>query len=100
MTKTTDVVLFEEQLCDNGKKIAIATLNSPRSLNALSGEMIDLLYPQLLAWQKADDIALVVLKGEGEKAFCAGGDIVHLFQEMKNHHGDYAPAIEEYFVKE
>lgn len=100
MTKTTDVVLFEEQLCDNGKKIAIATLNSPRSLNALSGEMIDLLYPQLLAWQKADDIALVVLKGEGEKAFCAGGDIVHLYQEMNNHRGDYAPAIEEYFVKE
>ena len=43
----TDVVIFQEVECDNGKKIAIATLNSPRSLNALSGEMIDLLYPQL-----------------------------------------------------
>ncbi len=96
----TEVVTFEELNCANGKKIAVATLNSPRSLNALSGDMIDLLYPQLLQWKEADDIALVFLQGEGEKAFCAGGDIVHLYQEMKNHIGDYAPGIEDYFVKE
>ncbi|MCJ8321873.1 MAG: enoyl-CoA hydratase/isomerase family protein, partial [Colwellia sp.] len=43
----TDVVLFQELICDNGKKIGIATLNSERSLNALSGEMVDALFPQL-----------------------------------------------------
>jgi enoyl-CoA hydratase/carnithine racemase len=96
----TAVVLFQELPCDNGKKIAVATLNSPRSLNALSGEMIDVLYPKLIEWHQNNDIAAVFLQGAGEKAFCAGGDIVHLYNEMKNHIGEYAPAIEKYFTKE
>lgn len=96
----TDVVLFQELAANNGKKIAIATLNSERSLNALSGEMIDALYPQLIKWHQDNDIAVVFLQGAGEKAFCAGGDIVHLYNEMKAHVGEYAPAIEEYFTKE
>ncbi len=96
----TDVVLFEELSADNGKKIAIATLNSPRSLNALSGEMIDFLYPQLLQWQQNDDISVVFLQGSGEKAFCAGGDIVHMYNAMQKQPGEYSVEIEEYFTKE
>ncbi len=96
----TEVILFQEVCCDNGKKIAIATLNAERSLNALSGNMIDLLYPQLIDWQQDDDVALVLLQGAGDKAFCAGGDIVHLYQEMRDYVGDYAPEIERYFTKE
>ncbi|WP_286267861.1 enoyl-CoA hydratase/isomerase family protein [Thalassotalea atypica] len=96
----TDVVLFEERLCDNGKRIGIATLNSERSLNALSGDMVDALYPKLLDWHRNDEIAVVFLQGSGEKSFCAGGDIVNLFNEMKSHPGEYAPAIEDYFTRE
>jgi len=113
----TDVVIFQEANCDNGKKIGIITLNSPKSLNALSGEMISLLYPQLTAWQKQKDIAAVFLQGEGEKAFCAGGDIVHLYNAMESTHkqsstttanqkialmneSDFAPEIEQYFTQE
>lgn len=96
----TQVVTFQELNCENGKKIAVASLNSPRSLNALSGEMIDLLYPKLTEWQTQDDIAAVLLQGEGEKAFCAGGDIVHMYNEMKAHKGQFSPGIEEYFTKE
>lgn len=99
----SDVVLFKEVVCDNGCKIAIATLNSEKSLNALSGGMINLLYPQLLQWQQQDDIAAVFLEGSGEKAFCAGGDIVHLYQAMKStdlESNDYSTEITEYFTKE
>jgi len=106
----TDVVLFDEMICDNGKKVAIATLNSPKSLNALSGEMIDLLYPQLLQWQQQENIVAVFLQGAGEKSFCAGGDIVHLYQAMQsqsiNDNGqsealkDTSPEICAYFTKE
>ena len=96
----TQVVTFQEIDCDNGKKIAIATLNSPRSLNALSGEMIDLLYPKLKEWQTQNDIVAVFLQGEGEKAFCAGGDIVHMYNEMQQYKGEFSPGIEEYFTKE
>jgi len=96
----TQVVTFQELDCINGKKIAVATLNSPRSLNALSADMIDLLYPQLKQWQTQNNIAAVFLQGEGEKAFCAGGDIVHMYNEMKAHKGEFSPGLEEYFTKE
>ena len=101
----TQVVTFQEMSCDNGYKIGVATLNSPRSLNALSGEMIDLLYPQLKEWQQQHDIGAIILQGEGDKAFCAGGDIVNLYQAMtttaqeKNSEG-YSHEIEGYFAKE
>ncbi|TMM44854.1 enoyl-CoA hydratase/isomerase family protein [Colwellia ponticola] len=79
----TDVIIFQEVNCNNGKKIGVITLNSPKSLNALSGDMAALLYPKLITWQQQKDIAAVFLQGEGEKAFCAGGDIVHLHGAMK-----------------
>lgn len=96
----TQVVTFQEISCDNGKVIGIATLNSPRSLNALAGDMIDLLLPKLTQWQESSDVVAVFLQGEGDKAFCAGGDIVHLYNAMQAHKGDYSPEIEEYFTKE
>ncbi|MAG77096.1 MAG: enoyl-CoA hydratase [Colwelliaceae bacterium] len=96
----SDVVLFEQLDCQNGKQIGVATLNAERSLNALSGDMVDALYPQLLAWKSDENIAAVLLQGAGEKAFCAGGDIVKLYNEMKSNPGDYAPGVEAYFTKE
>lgn len=96
----TDVVLFEEIICNNDKKIGVATLNSPKSLNALSGDMIDLLYPQLQAWHEDKAIAAVMLQGAGEKALCAGGDIVKLYNDMKEADGDFSPSIESYFTRE
>ena len=113
-SEMTDVVQFEEMVCDNGKIIAVATLNAPKSLNALSGDMIALLYLKLLQWQQQGNIVAVFLQGSGDKAFCAGGDIVHLYQAMKSEamhldKGEKATAdpsensaalIENYFTKE
>ena len=96
----TDVVIFEEIACQNGKLIGVATLNSPKSLNALSGEMIDVLFPKLKDWQQRTDIAMVLLQAGIEKAFCAGGDIVKLYNEMVTHPNEYAPEIESYFARE
>ena len=78
------VVLFEERPSGNGKKIAIATLNVEKALNALSLEMIRLLHPQLDAWAADDSIACVILQGAGDKAFCAGGDIVHIYKDIQH----------------
>lgn len=72
-------VLFSTIDTQNGQKIGVATLNSERSLNALSLDMIHELSPQLDAWEKDQDIVCVWLEGAGEKAFCAGGDIVQMY---------------------
>ncbi|TLU65212.1 enoyl-CoA hydratase/isomerase family protein [Thalassotalea litorea] len=95
----TEVVLFEEIRAIHGKKIGVATLNSPKSLNALSHDMVHQLLPKLLQWQKNPDIAMVLLQGSGEKAFCAGGDIVHLYKGMQQ--GDSGEgSASQYFTDE
>ncbi|GAB2189287.1 enoyl-CoA hydratase/isomerase family protein [Sessilibacter sp. MAH1] len=71
-------VLFEELASSASYKIAIATLNAPKTINALSSDMVSLLLPQLMAWRNDPAIACIVLRGEGDRGFCAGGDVVEL----------------------
>ena len=61
-----------------GRRIGIAALNRPQNLNALTLEMCRDLNMQLESWEKDDSIAVVVLTGKGDKAFCAGGDLHRL----------------------
>lgn len=79
------VVLFEEREAGDRTRIGIATLNAPRTLNGLSLEMARLLDARLAAWATDDAIAVVVLQGAGEKAFCAGGDLHGLYRGMREH---------------
>ena len=78
-------VLFEQRPLAGGKQIGFATLNAPASLNGLSLAMAQLLDAQLAAWADDADIALVVLQGAGEKAFCAGGDLHGLYRGMRDY---------------
>lgn len=73
-------VLFETISSGAGKKIAVATLNSEKTLNSLSQVMVDLLAPQLKQWEADASIVAIVLRGTGEKAFCAGGDVKELYR--------------------
>ncbi len=63
-------ILFEER-----GPIGLVTLNRPKALNALTLEMCRRFEARLAAWAEAPDIRAVLVKGEGERAFCAGGDI-------------------------
>ena len=55
------------------------TLNRPAGLNAISLDMVRSLRQQLDVWHNDPAIRLVVLRANGEKAFCAGGDIRGLY---------------------
>ncbi len=59
--------------------IGVITLNRPKALNALTQTMCIAIYEALRDWQNDPAIKAVVVKGEGEKAFCAGGDIRQLY---------------------
>ncbi len=76
-----DSVIFKELTCKN-KKIGVAQLNNPKALNALNVTMIDMLHAQLKLWESDENIASVLLEGNGDKAFCAGGDVVGLYHEI------------------
>ncbi|MDO5623060.1 MAG: enoyl-CoA hydratase/isomerase family protein [Pseudomonadota bacterium] len=76
-------VLFSEITTAGGHRFGRATLNAPGSLNALSLPMVDLLDTQLRAWATDPQIAGVWLDAVGDKAFCAGGDVVGLYHAIK-----------------
>jgi enoyl-CoA hydratase/carnithine racemase len=80
------VVLFEERRTASGQLLGIATLNFEKTLNALSLPMIELLAPRFAAWNARADIAAIVLRGAGDRAFCAGGDIQALYHSMRRNH--------------
>lgn len=99
MTDQVAVIYTHHQMQD-GKTLIQATLNSEKSLNALSQAMIDSLLPNLLAWQDDSSVTAILLDSAGDKAFCAGGDIVELYHAMASHPGQAAPYVEEFFTKE
>lgn len=90
---TTDLpVIFSELPLNNGQLLGVATLNAPKALNALSLEMIEQLLPKFRSWADDQRIAAVWLEGSGDKAFCAGGDIVALYRSMTEYSGGGDPA--------
>lgn len=100
MSHLEDVVLFDTRDAGHGYKIGVATLNSERSLNALSIDMVEHLEPQLKAWAEDDTIVCVWLQGAGEKAFCAGGDIVSMYNAAQAKPGEVVPEVVDFFTRE
>ncbi|MBV8049305.1 MAG: enoyl-CoA hydratase/isomerase family protein [Paludibacterium sp.] len=87
--------------CGRGLTIGLATLNNEKALNALTPAMIRALDAQLAAWQTDPAIACVVLKGAGEKAFCAGGDVRAMRAALIDEpHPAPHPAAQTFFSEE
>lgn len=59
------------------------TFTRPKALNALSYEMCLAIEDALDAWAKDDDVQMIVIDAEGERAFCAGGDIGKIYETGK-----------------
>jgi enoyl-CoA hydratase/carnithine racemase len=76
-------VLFDELEAGGGRRIGIARLNSPATLNAVSLAMTTLLAERFAQWAADPGIAMVMLEAEGGKAFCAGGDLQSLYRAMR-----------------
>jgi len=93
-------VLFEELSCSDNSVLGVATLNLPKALNALNLDMVRLLLAKLQEWQQRTDIGAVLLKGSGEKAFCAGGDVVSLHNAMKANPDSVPDSAKEFFCEE
>jgi enoyl-CoA hydratase len=64
--------------------LGLITLNRPKALNALTLSMVREIYPQLKKWENDSSVKNILIKAEGEKAFCAGGDIRALHDWGKN----------------
>ena len=51
------------------------TLNRPEAMNALSRDMLGEMVEALSEAAASRDIGCVVVRGAGDRAFCAGGDV-------------------------
>ncbi|XP_033965803.1 3-hydroxyisobutyryl-CoA hydrolase, mitochondrial [Pseudochaenichthys georgianus] len=84
-------VLLEKVGC-----AGVITLNRPKALNALNMPMVQHIYPQLKKWESDNETDIVIIRGAGGKAFCAGGDIRAVTEAGKV--GD--PLAEDFFREE
>ncbi|MBI5014352.1 MAG: enoyl-CoA hydratase/isomerase family protein [Deltaproteobacteria bacterium] len=67
--------MSSDVLFDLRGPVAFVTLNRPEALNALTLGVIRPYAERLAAWARDPAVAAVVLRGAGDRAFCAGGDI-------------------------
>jgi len=71
-------ILFERK-----DSAGIISFNNPSSLNAITSDMLAGLQAALQECERSENVAVVVLRGVGGRAFSAGADI-HIFDEFKD----------------
>ncbi len=97
---TQPQIVFSERAGPRGRCAAFAMLDAPKSLNALSKTMIDALTEKLAEWRERDDVVCVVLYGSGDRALCAGGDVIGLYRAMREADGGPSATAEGFFAAE
>jgi enoyl-CoA hydratase len=68
-----------EVLCERRGAAGVVTLNRPQALNAITHGMVLEMRRALEAWATHPEVMRVVVTAAGERAFCSGGDIRHLY---------------------
>ena len=89
MDATTRADDEPEVLAQVEGRLGVLTLNRPAALNALSLIMVRQLAQALQKWRSDPDIDAIVLRGAGDKALCAGGDIRAIYDSCKAGNQDY-----------
>jgi enoyl-CoA hydratase len=78
--------------------VGILTINRPKTLNALNGEVLDALEAALTRMEKNEAVRVIVFTGAGDKAFIAGGDIADLNSRRGlKHYLEFAEQIHRVF---
>ena len=72
---SSDDILFKQE-----GGVGTVTLNRPRALNAFTLGMYRRLDPVLRSWEADPTIRAVLVRGAGERAFSAGGDVRAIYE--------------------
>ncbi|KAI4188143.1 MAG: hypothetical protein L6R41_002329 [Letrouitia leprolyta] len=103
-TISDDYTEFKEQPGDDPDDVLFNTLygvrtiqlNRPKKYNALNGSMIRKIIPRLKEYQKSALASIIIIGGAGPKAFCAGGDVSHLANDIATN-GDAGRSTSKYY---
>nr|WP_108646409.1 enoyl-CoA hydratase/isomerase family protein [Polynucleobacter rarus] len=88
---------MSDVLIEKRNGLGLITLNRPQALNAINLEMVRTMFATLKNWEQDDEVKLVLVKGTGEKAFCAGGDIRTVYEGLKAGSNDHLSFFAEEF---
>lgn len=75
---------MDEVIIERRGSAGIIRLNRPKALNSLTLPMVRVIAPALEDFAADPAIASVIVLGEGERGFCAGGDIRLLHQSGRD----------------
>jgi len=89
---------LSEVFTERFHSLGIIRLNRTKALNALNLPMVTDLLHLYRAWTLDPTIRCILIKGEGDKAFCAGGDVRTLCEEFRrsdnqDEHGHGKPGL-------
>lgn len=73
--KETAMSGFDTLIFEKKEAVGVVTLHRPEAMNAYSVGMRDDLFDVLSAIRADSDLRVVVFRGAGDKAFCAGADL-------------------------
>jgi len=90
--------MSDEILIQKKNGLGLITLNRPKALNALSYPMIQSMYKTLKDWEADSEVLAVLVRGEGEKAFCAGGDIRSLYESITSGSDEHTHFFKDEYV--
>ncbi|MDX1505979.1 MAG: enoyl-CoA hydratase/isomerase family protein [Spongiibacter sp.] len=93
-------VLFEERETASGLHLGVITLHVEKTLNSLTLNMVERMLATLRDWRDRSDIACVFIRGAGEKALCAGGDVQALYRSSIEQPGGPCEYAETFFETE
>lgn len=71
--------------CYRQKQAGVIALNRPQALNALTMGMCIDIKLQLEEWLGDDNIKVIIIRSNDEKAFCSGGDIRAIYHNGSKH---------------
>jgi enoyl-CoA hydratase/carnithine racemase len=71
-------------------RVGRITVNRPKALNAITNDIVLAVSEALPRWAADDDVRMLVIDAAGDRAFCAGGDLMEIYRAGVA--GDYGPA--------
>ncbi|MCX8999590.1 enoyl-CoA hydratase/isomerase family protein [Rhizobiaceae bacterium BDR2-2] len=80
MTSGESIAMVETVLGERAGSAGLVRLNRPKALNSLNLTMIRRMRALLETYAADGGVSSVIVSGEGERAFCAGGDIRAMYE--------------------
>src|SRR5436305_13729884 len=74
--------------CEGG--VATVTLNRPQALSAFTLDRYRRFDPMLRGWAEDSSVKAVLIRGAGERAFCASGDVRAIYEAGRGISGDHS----------